>query len=160
MSAASTLQAISALSSSFIIGSTAWFFFLQSPVLLSVLGREKFVPVQMRLTRTLFRSLTVAASAALAATVGAEWGDLGKAQLAAAVALTATLINTLAVVPRALQAGKASMGERKGKDSEGSTAKFASEGGSRSTAALHRTVVVFVVLMLAGSASHLALELR
>ncbi len=43
----------------FVFGATAWFFFVQSPVLLKKLGREQFVPIQMRLTVVLFRTLIV-----------------------------------------------------------------------------------------------------
>ncbi len=43
----------------FVFGATIWFFFVQSPVLLKKMGREQFVPIQMRLTVVLFKSLTI-----------------------------------------------------------------------------------------------------
>lgn len=39
---------IDLLALAFVVGSTSWFFFVQSPGLLARMGREAFVPLQMR----------------------------------------------------------------------------------------------------------------
>ena len=76
--------------------------------------------------------------------------------MTAVIAVAGTLINKFIVVPRALRAGGATRKEIKGRDEEGSTVKFASEGAGSRTALLHRLVVAFVVVMLAGLSLHLA----
>eukprot|EP00295_Goniomonas_pacifica_P001370 CAMPEP_0175812998 /NCGR_PEP_ID=MMETSP0107_2-20121207/4672_1 /TAXON_ID=195067 ORGANISM="Goniomonas pacifica, Strain CCMP1869" /NCGR_SAMPLE_ID=MMETSP0107_2 /ASSEMBLY_ACC=CAM_ASM_000203 /LENGTH=75 /DNA_ID=CAMNT_0017124891 /DNA_START=243 /DNA_END=470 /DNA_ORIENTATION=- len=63
-------------------------------------------------------------------------------------------VNKWVVVPRALAAGRASFKERYGKDADATKATFVSEGGAASTKTLHRTVVVFVTLMLVGIVPH------
>jgi len=136
-----------------VFGATVWFFFIQSPVLMKHLGREAFVPLQMRLTVVLFQSL----EALLFAMVGAALLTNDKtspAVLSACVALLGGLINKYAIVPLALQAGGRTLKDIKDKDHEGSTAGFASEGGGSKTKTLHRTVVLFVVIMLAGTVWH------
>ena len=45
----------------FLIGANIWFFFILSPSLIATMGREKFVPIQMKLTKLLFRLLGIAA---------------------------------------------------------------------------------------------------
>ena len=52
-------RAIDLSALAFVFGATAWFFFVQSPVLLKKLGREQFVPIQMRLIAILFKTLTI-----------------------------------------------------------------------------------------------------
>lgn len=42
---------IDILATSLVVGATAWFFFIQSPILYKAMNREQFVPVQMRLSR-------------------------------------------------------------------------------------------------------------
>lgn len=146
-------QAIDLLAFSFVLGATAWFFFIQSPVLLKRMGRESFVPLQMRLTVVLFETLIVALLVMLGATLlHSPLASLGTGT--AAVALLAGLINKFVVVPRALKAGGASRRDIKGKDDEGSTAGFASEGAGDKTKWMHRLVVVFVVMMLGGAVHH------
>ena len=141
------------LASSFIIGATIWFFFIQSPVLLKKLGRERFVPIQMRLTIVLFKTL----SAALLLMLGASFWHSSvwsATTLAAAVATAAGLINWIYVVPKALRAGGRSIAEIRGKDSEGSLEGFTSEGVGTKTKTLHRLVVLFVVIMVGGTIYH------
>ena len=133
----------------FAFGATAWFFFVQAPTLLAALGREKFVPLQMRLTLVLFRTLTALSVVVLgAAMLHAPLGSL--ATRGACVALAGVLVNQFVVVPRALRAGGKSRADIKGKDEEGSTTGFASEGAGNRTRMMHRLVVLFVVVMLGG----------
>lgn len=137
----------------FVFGATAWFFFVQSPVLLKMLGRDKFVPIQMRLTGVLFSLLTVLLLLMLAAALGHSPLDSGTT-LTAAIALVAGVINKFVVVPRALKAGGQNRTDIKGKDAEASTTTFASEGVGHQTQALHRLVVSFVVIMVVAVVAH------
>lgn len=141
------------LATAFALGATAWFFFVQSPVLLKMLGREKFVPIQMRLTFVLFRLLTILLLMVLMACL-AHSTMTAPTTLAAAIALMAVLINQFYGVPRALRAGGQSRTDIKGKDSEGTTLHFASEGVGNRTQYLHRLVVLFVLLMVIGLIVH------
>jgi hypothetical protein len=149
-----TARVIDLLATSFAFGATAWFFFVQSPVLLKRLGREKFVPIQMGLTVVLFRTLTAATALVVLATALQGHPPQSSPMLTALVALAGSLINQLVVVPRALRAGGASRQDLKGKDRDASTAAFASEGAGNRTRLLHRLVVLFVVVMLAGLVLH------
>jgi hypothetical protein len=137
----------------FVFGATAWFFFVQSPVLLKMLGRDKFVPIQMRLTSVLFMVLTVLLLVMLVATIGHS--PIGSSTtLTAGIALFAGLINKFVVVPKALKAGGQSRTDIKGKDTEASTTTFASEGVGNQTQLLHRLVVLFVVIMVVSVVAH------
>lgn len=147
------LEILDLLAFAFVFGATAWFFFVQSPVLLERMGREQFVPLQMRLTVVLFRVLTVTLLLMLGLT--ALHSRLGStAMITAAIAAAGGLINKFVVVPRALRAGGRSRKEIAGKDHEGTTTGFASRGAGDATKLFHRLVVVFVVVMLAGSVGH------
>jgi len=73
--------------------------------------------------------------------------------ISSAVSLLSVLINSIIVVPRALEAGKRAV---RTTDRSKSVTKFAVDGGSKSdTKTLHQTVVLFVVIMLAASITHL-----
>lgn len=144
--------------SALIIGATSWFFFVQSPVLLARLGREKFVPIQMRLTVVLFKTLQVF----LIVAVGAALVHRSLASpvvIAAAVGLFGGLVNAHVIVPRALRAGGRSRKEIEGQDADANALGFASEGAGDATRTFHRLVVLFVVIMLAGVGTHMTLLL-
>ena len=53
------VHGVDVLAMSLAIGATAWFFFIQSPILHKAMKREQFVPIQMRLTKVLFSTLLV-----------------------------------------------------------------------------------------------------
>jgi hypothetical protein len=148
-------RAIDLFALAFVFGATVWFFFVQSPVLLKKLGREQFVPIQMRLIAVLFKTLTISLFIMLGASAGHSLLS-SYTTIAAGIALVAVLINKFVVLPRALRAGGQSRADIKGKDknSEGSTANFAVEGVGNRTKLLHRLVVLFVVIMLGGVAVH------
>lgn len=55
------------LAVAFAIGATSWFFFIQSGALVKKMGRDRFVPIQMALTATLFKALSLATGLALVA---------------------------------------------------------------------------------------------
>lgn len=137
-----------------ILGSTVWFFFVQSPVMLRRAGREAFVPMQMRLTVVLFKTLQALLLVSAGASILAH-PLLSSVVLSAAAALAAGVINTRCIVPRALKAGGQTRRDIKGKDDEASTLGFASDGAGAKTKFLHRVVVLFVVIMLAGTGVHL-----
>ena len=132
----------------FLVGANVWFFFIQSPLLISIMGREKFVPIQMKLTKLLFQSLGVAGVALvfLAWFIGGSQTLFG-ALFAAVSAVTAHYY----VIPKALKAGGKGRVETMADGGDHSVAKFASEGSGPSAAFWHRTVVVFVVLILIGA---------
>jgi hypothetical protein len=150
----SAIQTLDLVTVAFVFGATVWFFFVQSPVLLKRLGRERFVPIQMKLTAVLFKVLSVALLVSLALTaVHSAWPSA--ALWTALVAAIGGLINQFIVVPQALAAGGRSRKDIRGQDEEGSTTGFASEGAGNATRVLHRLVVLFVVVMLAGEIGHI-----
>lgn len=132
----------------FLVGANVWFFFLQSPLLISIMGREKFVPIQMKLTKLLFKSLTVAA----VLLVLLAWFSGGTQTIFGAVfAAASALLAHFVIIPRALKAGGKGRAETIAEGGDHSVAKFASEGSGPSAAFWHRMVVVFVVLILIGA---------
>lgn len=141
-----------------VFGATSWFFFVQSPVLIERLGRAAFVPLQMRLTIVLFRTLSVALAVSAAATVVHSAMLTSTVSLyalgTAGLALAAGLINRHVVVPRALAAGGRSRADIAGRDQEATVSGFASYGAGNRTRRMHRTVVLFVVIMLAAVVVH------
>ncbi len=147
------------LSAAFVFGTTAWFFFVQAPVLLARLGRERFVPIQMMATKTLGKVLVAATALTLAAAAaGAGAGFAGSPLVwSAALALFGALVNERVVITRALKAGGRGRVEVRGKDAEASTVGFAADGVGDATATMHRLVVLFVVVMLGGVVWHLLL---
>lgn len=178
------LVTVGLLADCLVIGAPIWVFFLQNPTLFAFMGRSKFIPPMMRLTKILFRwtqTLPVASAVALSTSLLTDiqvdcthtkykyayttpWAILP----AAAVA-----VNSLVVVPRALAAGaKATtvQGQSTATSTANSTwskttkigsktADFAVSGGDGNkksvTRTLHQTVVILVVVMLVGAVGHL-----
>ena len=132
----------------FLVGANVWFFFLQSPLLISIMGREKFVPIQMKLTKLLFKSLSIAA---VALVVLAWFSGGSQAIFGATFAAVSAVIAHFVIIPKALKAGGKGRVETIAEGGDHSVAKFASEGSGPSAAFWHRTVVVFVVLILIGA---------
>lgn len=158
MNPEAVLRALDLGAASFVFGATVWFFFVQSPVLLQRLGRERFVPVQMRLTVVLFKALTIAvALLSIASIAHGRGGSAGTR--AAVIALIAVSTNRWLVLPRALRAGGQSVAGLKNTDPHASVSAFASEGAGNLTKLWHRLVVLFVVVMLAAVVVHGALLL-
>jgi hypothetical protein len=146
-------RAIDLAALAFVFGATCWFFFVQSPLLLQKLGRDRFVPIQMRLTRVLFQLLAVLLLFVLCATAVHSPVE-SVSMVTAGVAALGGLVNHFVIVPRALRAGGRSRADIKGKDHQATTTSFASEGAGARTAILHRLVVLFVVVMLVGVVGH------
>jgi hypothetical protein len=145
---------VDGLTLAFAVGSTAWFFFIQSPVLIKKLGRDRFVPIQMRLTKVLFKSLSISLAIMVVASVYAGWVLGSKLILTAIVGCLAALINTYIVVPKALQAGGQGLRESQPESEQTSVTNFASLGAGQASRFWHRTVVLFVVMMLMGLLPH------
>ena len=150
------------VANSIVIGAPTWVFFVQSPALFSFMGRDKFLPPMMRLTKVLFRwtlplaAGTVLLSEALMA-VSSGKGIMERASTkCAGVSLAAVLINSLWIVPKALAAG--SKATLKKNDDKSSKVNMAVSGGDPSeksvTKMLHQTVVVFVTVMLVGAVGY------
>ena len=146
-------RAIDLFTLSIVLGATVWFFFVQTPVLLKKLGRERFLPIQMNLTVVLFKTLTILIFIMFVASIG-HMPLSSLTTVAAGIAFVVVLINKFAILPKALKAGGQSRTDIKGKDSEGSTTNFVAEGAGNRTKLLHRLVVLFVVLMLSGVVVH------
>ena len=156
------------VANSIVIGAPIWVFFVQAPALLSFMGRDKFLPPMMRLTKVLFRwTLPVASGVVLLVDVleGLATNDGGGLLLDrastkfAGLSLLSVLINSLIIIPRALAAGAKATTKKddndNNKSSSSTTVKMAISGGDASeksvTKTLHQTVVVFVTVMLVGA---------
>ncbi|MCB9893408.1 MAG: DUF4149 domain-containing protein [Planctomycetes bacterium] len=147
-------RTVDLLALAFALGATLWFFFVQSPLLFKQMGRAKFVPLQMRLTKVLFRSLSVAVALMSAATVFHHAAVPSMPVCSAVAGLVGVLVNSFVVIPRALKAGAASMQDGHSCGGECAMTAFASEGGGNTTRFWHRMVVALVVVMLGGLLPH------
>ena len=138
-----------------VIGVTVWFFFIQSPKMFSLLGRKRFVPVMMQLTKLFFNATAplVALGAVLSALQLRQL--MHPAFLSSLIAATAAAINRGVVVPRALAAGRASVADYSREEDSSAKRDFVVEGGSKTkTKTLHQTVVLFVLVQTGALASH------
>lgn len=149
-----TAAIVDVLSMAFVFGATAWFFFLQAPLLLNKLGRERFVPIQMMATRLLAKALLVGTALMVAGALGGGAEVTSPLVMTAGAALLGALVNERVIIPKALRAGGRGHREIRGKDEMASTTGFAADGVGEATSVLHRLVVLFVVIMLAGVVSH------
>lgn len=147
-------RTIDLLSLAFVFGSTAWFFFVQSPVLVKRMGRDRFLPLQMSLALVLFRSLSVALLVMAGAALASTHAPGSTLVLTALVALAGAVINTVFILPRALKTGGVSLKEVQSNDEQKSVGNFVSQGGGQASAFWHRVVVVFVIVMLGGLVPH------
>lgn len=154
----SFLLATDLLLTGFTIGVTAWHFFLQSPLMFKTMGKEKFVPIMMQLTRLWNKTMFVSSSSVLLASLllvrQQEQTFVSLNVYLVGLGWLAMAINRFVVVPRALRAGAQSVSERKG-DNNRDVKEFAvSGGGKTSTKNLHQTVVVFVLIMVVALLAH------
>jgi hypothetical protein len=144
----------------FTVGVTIWHFFIQAPLLVKLMGKEKFVPLMMQLTRLWIKSIFISSTLVLALSsilfVSPSFSSLSTMKFyLPVVGWLAVAINHFGIVPKALKAGARSHHTRKG-DNNKDIKDFAVDGGGKSeTAALHQTVVVFVVVMLGGFLPHM-----
>lgn len=150
-------RTIDLLALAFAFGSTAWFFFVQSPVLVKRMGRDRFLPLQMSLALVLFRSISVALLVMAGAALASTHAPGSTLVLTALVALAGAVINTVFILPRALKTGGVSLKEVQSIDEQKSVGNFVSQGGGQASAFWHRVVVVFVIVMLGGLVPHAVL---
>ena len=139
---------------SLVLGASTWFFFIQSPVLYTVMDRERFVPVQMRLALVLLNTVTVSLVVMLVGAILWANAIVSGPVLTAAFGLAAACINRFLVLPMALKAGRQSRRNLEGQGEPGTAVGFAVEGAGPSAAVMHRMVVLFVVLMVAALVAH------
>eukprot|EP01135_Chromosphaera_perkinsii_P007941 Nk52_evm13s1073 gene=Nk52_evmTU13s1073 len=157
-----------------VAGSTVWVFFIQSPFLFQYLGREKFVPIMIRLVGVFFQTTSIALLV-MSLTSIYIFRDTSSLEVASILfAFWASLLNQFVIVPKATRAGWQSQKYRRGKDSTpGSSAtNFTVDGGagfvqedepsdtekkslSDKVKFLHRTVTIFVLLAAGGVLTHL-----
>lgn len=147
-------RTIDLLALAYAFGSTVWFFFVQSPVLVKRMGRDRLVPFQMSMALVLFRSLSVAllvmAGAALVSTRAAT----STLVLSALLALVGAVVNSALVLPRALKTGGLSLKEAQTMEEQKSLGNFVSQGAGQASQFWHRAVVVFVMVMVGGLVAH------
>lgn len=145
------------IATAFAIGVTLWFFFIQSPALIKTMGKDKFIPLQMRLVIVLFKTLTITIVVIFAASLIHETSFLSAPVLFAGLSLLAVLINKFWVLPRALKAGGRARKDSSSRGDQISATKFASLGAGQASKFWHRMVVFFVLLMVSGLIPHLLL---
>eukprot|EP00581_Thalassiosira_minuscula_P019681 CAMPEP_0183728290 /NCGR_PEP_ID=MMETSP0737-20130205/27663_1 /TAXON_ID=385413 /ORGANISM="Thalassiosira miniscula, Strain CCMP1093" /LENGTH=168 /DNA_ID=CAMNT_0025960183 /DNA_START=135 /DNA_END=641 /DNA_ORIENTATION=- len=157
----SFLIAFDQLFAGFTISITIWHFFLQAPTLMKLLGKEKFVPLMMQLTRLWVKTVFVSSSALL---ITAMWLSYNYQAIIVptmkfhwvGIGWLSIFINRYVIVPRALKAGARSVQQRKGDGSKDFIQDFVVEGGGKNeTKALHQTVVLFVLIMVGSFFGHL-----
>ena len=149
------LQFADLLISAFVLGATVWLFFVQTPSLITMMGRDRFVPIMMRLTKLHFKSLSLALLAVVILALLHSGLTTGLAVIGAAIALVGAASNHFFVVPRALKAGGQGRRDTKDPADDKSVGAFASEGAGPSAKFWHRMVIAFVVVMLAGLIAHM-----
>jgi hypothetical protein len=140
----------------FTVGTTVWFFFIQSPMLFNLMGREKFVPIMMQMTRLWVHTMFLSTSTLLAVSLVIKHDYRESLQFYYVLAgWVAILTNRFVMVPNALKAGASSHQERKGDNSK-DVKSFVVEGGSKTeTKTMHQAVVTFVLIMSAALVAHL-----
>jgi hypothetical protein len=161
------LVTVGLLADCLVIGAPVWVFFLQSPALFAFMGRSKFIPPMMRLTKVLFHwTLPVATAVALGTSLLTDCTPTKYATPWALLSAAAVAVNSLVVVPRALAAGAKATTTTANSSSTSKTTKMGSktadfavsggDGNNKSvTRTLHQTVVVLVVVMLVCAVGHL-----
>lgn len=148
------IQFADAVGTALVFGATTWFFFIQSPMLLKTLGRERFVPLQMRMTKLLFSTILVALVCTLAASIS-HTPPNSLVTCSVVAALAAASINRFLVLPQAFRAaGQGLVEARNAAQADARAADFASKGIGNRTKILHRLVGLLVLAMLASLAVH------
>ena len=139
------------IANSIVIGAPVWIFFFQGPLLFSVMGRDKFIHPMMKLTRLLFRWTlpTFSTISLLCCIVSESYKEYeiplysSKSVVFGGLSLGMILLNSVLVVPKALQAGLRSI---KSADKSTNVKDFAIDGASTSqTKTLHQTVTILVL---------------
>ncbi|MDQ3264385.1 MAG: DUF4149 domain-containing protein [Myxococcota bacterium] len=145
---------IDLLALAYALGSTAWFFFVQAPVLVKRMGRDRVVPLLMSLAPVLFRSLSVALLVMAGAALVSTHAATSTLVLTALIALVGAVVNSAVVLPRALKTGGPSLKEGQTVEDQRSLGNFVSQGAGQASQFWHRAVVVFVLVMVGGLVPH------
>jgi hypothetical protein len=140
-----------------VVGSLVWFFFVQTPLLLRRLGRDRFVPLQLGLVSPLFRAALVL-SLVGAASSWASGASLHVVGLAGAAVLLSTGL-VVVVVPRAVRAGGASLREAVEPAAQTSIGRFTADGGGDATKRWHRVLGLMTIGLVVVSAAQLVSNL-
>ncbi|MBL8935305.1 MAG: DUF4149 domain-containing protein [Archangium sp.] len=139
-----------------VLGSLGWFFFVQTPVLMKRMGRDRFVPLQLSLVRPLFRTVLALA------TIGAIGAFLSTtAHLALGSAAASWLLSVLllfVVAPRAMRAGGASLAESLDPEQQKALGRFTVDGGGDSTKVWHRVLGLLTIAVVIVSGAHLVVS--
>lgn len=141
-----------------VVGSLVWFFFVQTPLLLKRLGRDRFVPVQLGLVSPLFKT-TLVLSLVGAAASWASGASLHVVGLAGAAVLLSTGL-VVVVVPRAVRAGGASLREAVEPAAQTSLGRFTADGGGDATKRWHRVLGLMSIALVVVSAAQLVSNLE
>eukprot|EP00164_Ancoracysta_twista_P003090 GFYU01004124.1.p1 GENE.GFYU01004124.1~~GFYU01004124.1.p1 ORF type:complete len:160 (+),score=19.46 GFYU01004124.1:130-609(+) len=153
----SLLHTLDSTLSATVIGITVWFFFIQGPFLVQVLGREKFIPIMMKTTKVYFNWVPLFAS--LTAVLAFVHSEVASTSFQAAVAAALFgWFGSCVIVPRALSAAARSLSssDRHADDQAGRLSDIAKDGGgSEGTRLWHQAVVLFVVGMNGSMLLHL-----
>jgi len=121
-----------------------------------MMGKEKFVPLMMALTRLWVKVMFASSSALLLTSVWLSNNGHAVNLWLVGVGWFAMTINRFIVVPAALKAGAGSAKQREGDNSK-DLKDFAVRGADskNATKALHQTVVAFVFIMVGAFIGHL-----
>lgn len=136
-----------------VLGSLFWFFFVQTPVLMKRLGRDRFVPLQLSLVGPLFRAVLVLVTLGGLATFLSTTSHLALLSAGAVWALSVLLL--FVAVPRAVRAGGASLKESLPPEQQQALGRFTVDGGGDSTKVWHRVLGLLTVAVVVGSGAHL-----
>jgi hypothetical protein len=119
-----------------VVGANIWVFGLQAPLLLKSMGRARFVPLQMQVTRKLLEVLVILLAVQLLATLAKRLAPT-LALAAALLAFAAAAIVRFVLLPRAFRAaGRQKVADAKTSPSPGEEAFFA-EGLGEETKAMY-----------------------
>lgn len=183
------VQFISSLFDAFVIGAPIWFFYIQAPVLKTYMqraygttkkqndtttkGRKRshFIPIMMKLTEELFGSSTKGLGPFTAASVISfmltllHSGVTGNVNIydpslrVTAIGALSALVARFIVIPKALNAGRASLRNPENSDEAQSAKSFAIDGGDKGrksgTRFWHLSTVLLTHVMVVSAASHL-----
>lgn len=139
-----------------VLGSLGWFFFVQTPVLMKRMGRDRFVPLQLSLVGPLFRTVLGVATVGLVAAVLSTTAQLALGSAAAAWVLSVLLL--LVVVPRAVRAGGASLSESLAPEQQQALGRFTVDGGGDATKGWHRVLGLSTIAVVVLSGAHLVVS--
>jgi hypothetical protein len=140
----------------FTVGVTVWHFFLQSPLMFKLMGKETFVPLMMQLTRLWVQTMFVSSTALLLISLVLSLQQEVPLNLyLVGIGWLAMTVNRFVFVPKALKAGARSIHQRKGDHTKDLQEFYVNGGGKTETKVLHQTVVVVVLIMAGAFLTHM-----